>query len=168
MKLDRLDWVIRHYGLHVAPDALKHAQRSIKGYDLSAIRQTEEAFLKAIRRNASRLNLAYFFGILKNIQRKMDEDAKREYCRKRYNHDLMLNMERQKQEQPKPQFSFTAVTWKPMHNTEQHLKIALKSASRAFTNQDVKEHFPEKSAIQTVFFVARPVETVNLPLSTEL
>jgi hypothetical protein len=92
MKLDRLDWVIRHYHLYVAPDALKHAQRTIKGYELEAIRRTEEAFLKAIRRNASRLNLAYFFGILKNIQRKMDEDAKTDYYRQRYNHDVMLNI----------------------------------------------------------------------------
>lgn len=74
VRLDRLDWVVRHYGLNVAPDALKHAQRTIKGYELEAIRRTEEAFLKATRRNASRLNLVYFFGILRNIQREMDED----------------------------------------------------------------------------------------------
>ena len=97
VKFDRLDGVIRYYHLDVAPDALKHARRSIKGYELEAIRQTEDAFLKATRRNAGRLNLSYFFGILKNIQRKMDEDAKRDYCRKRYNHEVMLNLERQRQ-----------------------------------------------------------------------
>lgn len=102
VKLDRLDWVIRHYGLDVAPDALKHAQRTIKAYELEAIRQTEEAFLKATRRNAGRTNLAYFFGILKNIQRKLDEDAKRDYCRQRYNHEVMLMLERQKQEESSP------------------------------------------------------------------
>jgi hypothetical protein len=102
VKRDRLDWVISHYHIYVAPDALKHAQRTIKGYELEAIRRTEEAFLKAIRRNTSRLNLAYFFGILKNIQREMDEDAKRDYCRKRYNHEVMLNLERQKQAQSEP------------------------------------------------------------------
>lgn len=99
VKLDRLDWVVRHYGLEVAPDALKHAQRTIRGYELEAVRQTEDAFLKAIRRNAGRKNLSYFFGILKNIQRKMDEDAKRDYCRRRYNHEVMLNIERQKNAQ---------------------------------------------------------------------
>jgi hypothetical protein len=102
VKLDRLDWVIHHYHLYVATDALKHAQRTIKGYELEAIRRTEEAFLKATRRNASRLNLAYFFGILKNIQREMDEDAKRDYCRQRYNHEVMLKLERQKQEESPP------------------------------------------------------------------
>ena len=103
VKLDRLDWVVRHYDLKVAPEALKHAQRSIKGYEPEAIRKTEEAFLKATRRNASRLNLAYFFGILKNIQRKMDEDVKRDYCRQRYNHEVMLKLERQKQEKSSPE-----------------------------------------------------------------
>ena len=102
VKRDRLDWVVRHYGLEVAPDALKHAQRTIRGYELEAIRQTEDAFLKAIRRNARRKNLSYFFGILKNIQCKMDEDAKRDYCRQRYNHEAMLNIERQKQAQLEP------------------------------------------------------------------
>ena len=102
VKLDRLDWVIRHYRLYVTPEALKHAQRTIKGYELEAIRRTEEAFLKATRRNASRLKLAYFFGILKNIQREMDEDAKKDYCRQRYNHEVMLKLERQRQEEASP------------------------------------------------------------------
>ena len=102
VKRDRLDWVIGHYGLDMAPDALKHARRSIKGYALEAIRRTEEAFLKATRRNANRVNLSYFFGILRNIQREMDEDAKRDYCRRRYNHETMLNVERQQQVQSKP------------------------------------------------------------------
>ena len=48
-------------------------------------------------------------------------------------------------------FSSTAVTWKPMRHTGISLKIAMKPASRAFTDQDVKEQFAEKSAIQTVF-----------------
>ena len=55
-----------------------------------------------------------------------------------------------------------------MRNTAKNLKIGMKSASRAFTNHDVKEQFLEKSATQTVLFVARPVKTVNLPLRTEL
>jgi hypothetical protein len=102
VKRDRLEWVIRHYRLDVSPDALKRARRTIKGYELVAIRQTEEAFLKATRRNTNRANLSYFFGILRNVQRKMDEDAKRDYCRQRYNHETMLNLERQRQAQSKP------------------------------------------------------------------
>jgi len=101
-KIDRLHWVVRHYSLEVAPDALKHAERTIKWYALEAIRQTETAFLKATRRKDGRRNLSYFFGILKNIQQKLDDDAKKEYCRKRYNHQVMLKLECQKNERQGP------------------------------------------------------------------
>ena len=81
LKLDRLHWVIRHHGLDVAPDALTRAQRSITAYEFEAIRKTEAAFLKATSRKADRLNLPYFFGILKNIQQQRDDEAKGQYCR---------------------------------------------------------------------------------------
>ena len=102
LKLDRLDWVIEHYGLDVATDVRKHAQRSIKGYTFEAIRQTETAFLKATQRNPGRRNLSYFFGILRNIQQKLDDDTKSAYCRRRYNYEVMLGLERQKHELAKP------------------------------------------------------------------
>jgi len=102
LKLARLHWVIRHHGLEVAPDALTRAQRSIKAYELEAIRQTEAAFLKAISRKADRRNLAYFFGILRNIQQQRDAETKAQYCRERYNYQVMLDLERQKNEQPPP------------------------------------------------------------------
>ena len=102
LKLDRLHWVISHYGLDVAPDALTRAQRSIKAHELEAIRKTEAAFLKATSRKADRLNLPYFFGILKNIQQQMDDDAKEQYCRERYNYQVMLGLDRQKNEQSPP------------------------------------------------------------------
>ena len=102
VKLDRLDWVIGHYRLDLPTEVLKNARRSIKAYELEAIRQTEDAFLKATRRKPSRKNIAYFFGILRNIQRKLDEDAKRDYCRQRYNHEVMLKLERQGQEESSP------------------------------------------------------------------
>lgn len=87
LKLDRLHWVIRHHGLDVAPEALTRAQRSIKAYELEALRETEAAFLKATSRKADRRNLPYFFGILKNIQQQRDDETKRQYCRKRYNYN---------------------------------------------------------------------------------
>ena len=102
LKLDRLHWVIRHHGLDVAPDALARAQRSIKAYELEAIRKTEAAFLKATGRKADRRNLPYFFGILKNIQQHRDDEAKRQYCRERYNYQAMLDLDRQRNEQPPP------------------------------------------------------------------
>jgi len=108
LKLDRLHWVIRHHGLDVAPDALTHAQRSIKAYELEALRETEAAFLKATSRKADRRNLPYFFGILKNIQQQRDDEAKRQYCRGRYNYQVMLDLDRQKNELP-PQLSINNV-----------------------------------------------------------
>lgn len=102
VKLDRLHWVIDHYGLKLTPDEMNRARRSIKGYELEAIRLTETAFLKATQRKSSRLNLPYFFGILRNIQQQRDDVAKRDYCRQRYNHELMLRFERHKDEQQKP------------------------------------------------------------------
>ena len=99
LKLDRLDWVIRHHGLDVSPEALKRAQRSIKAYELEVIRETETAFLKATSRKSDRRNLAYFFGILKNIQQQRDDEAKRQYCRERYNYQMMLDLDRRKNEQ---------------------------------------------------------------------
>lgn len=102
LKLDRLHWVIRHHGLDVAPEALTRAQRSIKAYELEALRETEAAFLKATSRKADRRNLPYFFGILKNIQQQRDDETKRQYCRKRYNYEVMLDLDRQKNEQSPP------------------------------------------------------------------
>ena len=100
--MDHLHWVIRHYNLDATPDELKRAERTIKGYELEAIRLTETAYLKSTQRNANRRNLPYFFGILKNIQQKLDDDNKRDYCRQRYNYEMMLRLDRQKNEQPKP------------------------------------------------------------------
>jgi transposase InsO family protein len=102
VKLDRLHWVIGHYGLKLTPEEMHRARRTIKGYELEAIRLTETTFLKATQRKSDRLNLPYFFGILKNIQQQRDDNAKRDYCRQRYNHELMLRFERHKDEQPKP------------------------------------------------------------------
>lgn len=101
-KLDRLHWVIDHHGLRVPPDEIKRAERVIKSYEFEAIGSAETAFLKAIQRKEERRRLAYFFGILKNIQQQRDEIAKKDYCRQRYNHEVMLGLERQKNEQPKP------------------------------------------------------------------
>jgi hypothetical protein len=102
IKLDRLHWVIGHFGLDVEPEALKYAERTIKAYELETIGETETAFLKAIRRKSDRKNISYFFGILKNIQQQRDDDAKRQYCRERYNYQMMLEMQRRENDQQYP------------------------------------------------------------------
>ena len=99
LKLDRLHWVIKNSGFELDPAALKRAEYSIKFYDLAAIGQTEAAFIKAVRKNAGRNNIAYFFGILRNIQQTIDDEAWRQYCSRRYNYQTMLEMQREQEHQ---------------------------------------------------------------------
>lgn len=102
LKLDRLHWIISHFGLKVEPEALKYAERTIKAYELETIGKTETSFLKAISRKSNRKNISYFFGILKNIQQQRDDDAKRQYCRERYNYQMMLEMQQRENDQQHP------------------------------------------------------------------
>jgi len=97
LKLDRIQWVIEHFGIKADPSSLKRARYTIKAYDLRAIDETEKAFIRAVRRKADRCNLPYFFGILKNIQQQEDDMAYRQYCYSRYNYQLMLDNQRQQQ-----------------------------------------------------------------------
>ena len=98
-KLDRLHWIVRYHGLKVEPAAFKRAEYTIKAYKLGAITKAEKAFLKALNRKSDRKNLSYFFGILKNIQQQMDDDARKEYCRERYNYEVMLELDRRQETQ---------------------------------------------------------------------
>lgn len=98
-KLDRLHWLIRHYGLTVEASELKRAQYCIKAYELEAVTAAEEAFVKAVNRKKERLNLPYFFGILRRIQQERDNETYRRYCHERYNHQVMIEACRCCQEQ---------------------------------------------------------------------
>ena len=94
-KLDRLHFIVLHHALTPEPAELKRAEHCIRYYDLDAIHRSEEAFLKAIGRDERRKNLSYFFGILRNIQKEMDNERHAEYCRQRYNYDVILDIQRQ-------------------------------------------------------------------------
>ena len=96
-KLDRLHSMLRYHGIAAERDVLKHAERSIKGYEKEAISAAEEAFLKAVNRNPEKKSLSYFFGILIRIQQGRDDEAYRRYCTRRYNEEVMLNLKRQEQ-----------------------------------------------------------------------
>lgn len=98
-KLDRLDFIIRNHRLETDQKSLKRGQKCIVSYDLEAISRSEEAFLRAIRRNRERATLPYFFGILKNIQNEMDEARYEDYCRRRYGYEQVLEKEHKEQEQ---------------------------------------------------------------------
>ena len=97
-KLDRLYWVVNHYGLTPEPAELQRAEKCIKAYDMEAISKTEKAFLPAVNRNQARRNLSYFFGILKNIQQEIDDQRYQDYCREHYNYELQLEYQRRRQE----------------------------------------------------------------------
>ncbi len=96
-KIDRIHFLILNRKIHCEPDALKRAEKTIVRYDTKAIIATEKAFINAVNIKPERLNLPYFFGILKNIQQEQDDERYRDYCRQRFNHQQMLDIERQMQ-----------------------------------------------------------------------
>ena len=100
-KLGRFVWIIQNHGLEVDERSLKRAGKCIVTYDLNAINKSEEAFLKAIRRDQQRCTLPYFFGILNNIQNDLDTAQYEDYCRGRYYYHGMLDREREEQEKNK-------------------------------------------------------------------
>jgi hypothetical protein len=95
-KHDRIDWLIRYHKLNIDEPSLKRAQTCIGYYDQVAITKSEEAFLTAVRRDQNRRTMPYFFGILKRVQKEMDEQKHKDYCYKRYNEQQMRERERQK------------------------------------------------------------------------
>jgi hypothetical protein len=100
-KLGRLAWIIQNHGLEVDERSLKRAEKCVVTYDLNAINKSEDAFLKAIRRDQQRCTLPYFFGILNNIQNDLDTARYEGYCRERYYYQGMLDKEREEQEKAK-------------------------------------------------------------------
>jgi len=103
-KLDCLYAVIKQHDLLLDDASLKRAELTIKHRSLSAIHKTERAFSEIVNRKRDRKNIAYFFGILKNIQQEEDDQAYKDYCREKYEYLRMLNDERneQKRQSSKP------------------------------------------------------------------
>jgi transposase InsO family protein len=98
-KLDRIDWLISYHNLKIDDASLKRAQTCIGYYDQEAIAKSEEAFLTAVRRDQNRRTMPYFFGILKRVQKEIDEQQHKDYCCKRYNEQQMRERERQKHQE---------------------------------------------------------------------
>jgi hypothetical protein len=90
---------IRYHHLEVDEPSRQRGEKSIGHYELEAITESEEAFLRAIGRDARRATLAYFFGILNRIQRQKDTERHQEYCRQRYAYHRMLEREREEREE---------------------------------------------------------------------
>lgn len=93
-KLDRLHWLINHHHLDVHSPTLCRAEKCIAWYDLATIADAEAAFLKAVCRDDGRRTLPYFFGILRKMQEETDCANHKEYCRRRYQHQQMVEQER--------------------------------------------------------------------------
>jgi len=91
--------VIKYHGLTPELVELKRVEKCIQAYDLEGVTRTEKAFLKAVSRDPGRLNLSYFFGILKNIQQEIDDREYQDYCRKYYNYESLLEQHRHQAEQ---------------------------------------------------------------------
>ncbi|MEJ2588203.1 MAG: hypothetical protein P8165_11635 [Deltaproteobacteria bacterium] len=100
VKVDRLHGLVRYLRIRVEPEVMKRAERTITAYEKEAIIAAEEAFVKAVNRKAERKTLPYFFGILRRIQQERDDEVYKRYCYQRYNEQVMLNLERQQQEEP--------------------------------------------------------------------
>lgn len=100
VKVDRLHGLVRYYDIKMEPEAIKRAEHTITAYEKEAIIAAEEAFIKAVNRKAERKNLPYFFGILRRIQQERDDEVYKRYCYQRYNEEVMLNLERQRQKAP--------------------------------------------------------------------
>jgi hypothetical protein len=108
-KLDRLHGLIRYHHIDMQPDALKRSERSIKAFEIEAIGAAEEAFIKAVNRSPQKQTLAYFFGILRNIQRQRDDEAYRSYCRQRYNEKVMVDLQRQQEQAQQSEHSVETI-----------------------------------------------------------
>ena len=89
--------VIKQHDLLLDDASMKRAELTIKHHSLPAIHKTERAFSKAVNRKKDRNDIAYFFGILKNIQQEEDDQVYKDYCREKFEYLRMLNDERQEQ-----------------------------------------------------------------------
>jgi len=99
-KVERIRFLIKNMGIDADPEVADRAEKTVTRYETVAIAEAEAAFVKAVARNPKRLSLPYFFGILKNIQKRRDDDAHAAYCREKYNHQRLLEIERMKSTPP--------------------------------------------------------------------
>jgi len=125
-KLDCLYAVIKQHDLLIDDASMKRAELTIKHHSLPAIYKTERAFSKAVNRKQDRKNIAYFFGILKNIQQEEDDQVYKDYCREKYEYLRMLNDARQEQKRQSLKPSIALV-----------VEMALTAIGQSGTLQDV-------------------------------
>ena len=125
-KLDCLCAVIKQHDLLLDDASMKRAALTIKYYSLDAIHKTERAFVEAVNRKQDRKSIAYFFGILKNVQQEEDDQIYKDYCREKFEYLRMLNDERQQQKIQSSEPSIALV-----------IDMALTAIGQARTVQDI-------------------------------
>jgi hypothetical protein len=97
-KVERIKGMVDLLKMDAGPEEIRNAERTIKFYGLTAVEASEEAFVKAVNRKPERKNLSYFFGILRRIQQEKDDAAYGDYCRRRYNEEVMQELQRQQED----------------------------------------------------------------------
>lgn len=138
-KIERIRFMIKKMGIGAAPEVVERAEKNVTYYDTEAIVEAEAAFLKAVTRDSKRLSLPYFFGILKNIQKRRDDDSLAAYCRDKYNHQRMLDIERTVSEPPKPTAdAIVGIVRAALDSPPKIRKVALNRA-RAFAEELIGE-----------------------------
>ncbi len=142
-KRERLEWIIRYHHLEVDEPSRQRGEKSIVGYELEAIAEAEAAFLQAIRRDAQRASLSYFFGILNRIQRQKDTERHQDYCRQRYEYHRMLEREREAREEQTHQLTLETVVAQLCAAVSSPMKplrdLAMKQGRRML--QSLKAHY---------------------------
>jgi len=98
-KHNLLHWMIANMGISAESAVIKKAEKTISFYNMEAVHAAQKAFVISVNRKKDRLNLAYFFGILKRIQQEQDEQVYKNYCRERYHYD---QMQKEKQSSQRP------------------------------------------------------------------
>lgn len=88
-KIEILHCLVKSMQITEDREVVKRAEKTIPFFGIKAILAAEEAFVKSVNRKKDRLNLSYFFGILKRIQQEQDDQAYEQHCRKRYNYDQL-------------------------------------------------------------------------------
>jgi hypothetical protein len=165
IKLDRLHGLIDYHCIALEPSPLKRAEKTIKAYELATIIAAEKAFVKAVNRKVERKNLAYFFAILRNIQQQRDDEAYSQYCRQRYNEQVMVELERQKQEHQQKSHRVEDIVEMFVQAVTNKLQIVKELAIRKARQWtlDLMESYQNRGALKNRFVKALDeVSTITL------
>ena len=137
----------------VDPPVLKRAERSIIAFEMEAIGAAEQAFVKAVNRDSNKASLAYFFGILRNLQQQRDDEAYSHYCRRRYNEQVIMDLKRHQEQVQQSTHSIDDIVGVLIQAVRASLRIVKELAinkARQWT-QELMESFSYIGALRKQF-----------------